>query len=52
MIPEIDFSDLAPTQPYPGDVSHEEGLWKAWDDTELYWQRWSQDSPKACIALM
>ncbi len=52
MIPEIDFSDLAPTQPCPADVSHEEGFWKAWDDTELYWQRWNQDSPKACIALM
>ncbi|MEZ4460331.1 MAG: alpha/beta hydrolase [bacterium] len=52
MTTEIDFSELAPIVGCPADVQHEEGFWRAWDDTELFWQMWTKDDPTACIALM
>lgn len=51
MSSDIDFSDLAPIQPYPDDVTHEEGFWRSWDGLDLFWQLWTKDAPKACIAL-
>lgn len=52
MSAEIDFKDLAPTEPTPDDVEREDGYFASWDDTELYWQVWSQGEPDLCIALM
>lgn len=49
---DLDFSDLAPTKPFPDDIEHEEGFWRGWDNTELFWQLWTAGQPKACIALM
>lgn len=49
---EIDFRDLAPTMSWPSDLSRDEGFWKSWDSTDIYWQRWNAAEPRGVIALM
>lgn len=49
---KINLEDLAPTMAWPESMTRKDGFWKSWDDTDIYWQRWQADSPKAFVALM
>lgn len=49
---DIDFRDLAPTMSWPSQSPREEGFWKSWDSTDIYWQRWEAAEPRAVVALM
>lgn len=53
-IEDLRVDDLFPGMPSPGDdVVHTEGILRAWDGTDLFWQTWEpRHEPRGVVCLM